>query len=106
MPANRKVFYFEVKIENVKGCPDPEIGIGFCEEHVALSGMVGWYDGSWGFHGDDGNLYEGFGTGRDYSEPFAEGDLIGCGVDFQRKSAFYTRNGDVIGKGTCAVRVN
>jgi Ran-binding protein 9/10 len=102
MPADRSVYYFEVTIEKGQEIPEndpiPEIGIGFCEEGVPLNGMVGWDEGSWGFHGIDGNLYEEYGrSGRSYSGPFTEGAVIGCGVNFKKNISFYTRNGKVIG---------
>jgi Ran-binding protein 9/10 len=101
MPADRSVYYFEVTIEKGQEIPEddsmPEIGIGFCEEGVSLHGMVGWYEGSWGFHSDNGKLYEEYGSGRNYSGSFTKGIVIGCGVNFKKNVSFYTRDGKVIG---------
>lgn len=105
IPTNRGVFYFEVKIERGNDTTNNdsvlEAGIGFCEEHVSLRNMVGWDEGAWGFHSDDGNLYDQSGSGTSYSDTYTEGDVIGCGVNFERKIAFYTRNGKII--GTCVM---
>lgn len=55
--------------------------------------MPGWDPGSWGYHGDDGNSFESKGIGILYGPTFITGDVIGCGVDFQKRVAFYTKNG-------------
>jgi hypothetical protein len=63
--------------------------------------MLGWDAGSWGFHSDDGCFFEDgkeSSEGYPYSKPYAAGEVIGCGVNFAEKSAFYTRGGKVIGK--------
>jgi hypothetical protein len=63
--------------------------------------MLGWDPGSWGFHSDNGCLYEDgkrSWKGTPYSTSYAAGDVIGCGVNFAENSAFYTRKGKVIGK--------
>ncbi|KUJ15363.1 uncharacterized protein LY89DRAFT_110786 [Mollisia scopiformis] len=62
--------------------------------------MLGWDAGSWGFHSDDGCLYE---DGKQswkgilYSDPYTGGEVIGCGVNFAENTAFYTRGGKVVG---------
>jgi hypothetical protein len=63
--------------------------------------MLGWDEGSWGYHGDDGKTFCG-GTnssaGDCYGDQYDTGDVIGCGVNFEEKIAFFTKNGKVIGK--------
>ncbi|KAL6831796.1 ankyrin repeat-containing domain protein [Trichoderma camerunense] len=91
------VYYFEVTI-----CEDTDkkyFGIGFCEGHAPLDRMVGWDPGSWGFHGDDGNTftYDVFVSGNKLDEPYGEGDTIGCGVNFNKGVAFFTKNGILLG---------
>ena len=63
----------------------------------------GWEDAhpSIGYHGDDGRVFEpsignlgSKGTGRVYSE----GDVVGCGIDWNRGSVYFTLNGEWIGK--------
>ncbi|KAF0441704.1 SPRY-domain-containing protein [Gigaspora margarita] len=56
-----KLFYFEVDIIN-EG-ENKQIGIGFCDKVVSLNGMPGWYNNSWGYHGDDGKLFCCSGSG-------------------------------------------
>ena len=65
-----------------------------------LNRMPGWqhptrpHIHSWAYHGDDGGYfghtkpsYAGFG------ERYGPGDVVGCGVDFDREIVFFTRNG-------------
>ncbi|CAM0138250.1 unnamed protein product [Umbelopsis sp. WA50703] len=85
------IFYFEVEIVS-KG-RDGYIGIGFCWQSNLLSRLPGWDDHSWGYHGDDGHSFCGSGNGRPYGPKFGTGDTIGCGVNFQDMTAFYTKNG-------------
>ena len=63
--------------------------------------MPGWGHRSWGYHGDDGQLFcidVGSNRGRPYGPTFGSGDVIGCGVDFGSKSAFFTKNGEHLGE--------
>ncbi|RIB26132.1 hypothetical protein C2G38_2030482 [Gigaspora rosea] len=53
---------------------------------------IGYYKGSWGYHGDDGKIfYER--VYRSYGPLFTTGDTIGCCINFKHKTAFYTKNG-------------
>ena len=60
--------------------------------------MPGWVKGSWGYHGDDGKKYEEVGKGVPYGPTYGTGDTVGCGVDFTSGSAFFTKNGEKLGK--------
>lgn len=59
--------------------------------------MLGWEEGSWGYHGDDGLIFYNTEHGQ-YGETYDTNDVIGCGVNFDEKIAFYTKNGNIIGK--------
>lgn len=61
---------------------------------------VGWEKQSYGYHGDDGNSFSSSGTGKPYGPTFTTGDVIGCGVNMIDNTAFYTKNGIKLGKGT------
>ncbi|KAI0442363.1 concanavalin A-like lectin/glucanase domain-containing protein [Xylaria telfairii] len=111
MPTRTPLYYFEVTIEKLvprDGNTKPlELGVGFCEEHVALDSMVGWRHGSWGHHLDDGCLYSESGTGKpdpSYTEQYAEGDTIGCGINFRDRTAFFTKNGTFLGNVFSGIR--
>lgn len=75
------------------------IGVGFSEATVLdMSEMLGWTPGNWGYHNDDGKLYgEGSSPGRHFGERYNENDVVGCGVDFGDETAFFTKNGIIIG---------
>ena len=50
-------------------------GIGFSARSVKLDRLPGWEKGSYGYHGDDGNAFEGSGTGKPYGPVFVAGDF-------------------------------
>lgn len=60
--------------------------------------MPGWSKGSWGYHGDDGNIYSEYGTGSNYGPRYSTGDVIGCGYLGETGSIFYTKNRKFLGK--------
>ncbi len=74
------------------------IGIGFGHVDYPLSGMPGWKPVSWGYHGDDGKKFDQIGGGTDYGPTYGAGNVVGCGVNFTTNSAFFTRNGQYLGK--------
>jgi hypothetical protein len=74
------------------------IGIGFSSKDVSLNRPPGWEPESWAYHGDDGNSYCCQNSGKSYGPPFSTSDVIGCGVNFRTGHAFFTRNGDPLGK--------
>jgi Ran-binding protein 9/10 len=37
-------------------------------------------------------------VGKPYGPTFTTGDVIGCGVNFRTGCAFYTKNGEYLGK--------
>ncbi|KAI8093573.1 concanavalin A-like lectin/glucanase domain-containing protein [Halteromyces radiatus] len=89
------VYYFEMHVKS-KG-DDGYIGIGFCSAKNELKRLPGWDKKSFGYHGDDGHSFEGSGIGKKYGPQFKTGDVIGCGVNFASKTAFYTKNGSSLG---------
>ncbi|KAI8337545.1 concanavalin A-like lectin/glucanase domain-containing protein [Chlamydoabsidia padenii] len=95
MRSQTGLFYYEVKIVS-KG-EDGYIGIGFCTKKNDLERLPGWDKDSYGYHGDDGHAFAGSGIGDSYGPKFTSGDIIGCGVNFTSESAFYTKNGLLIG---------
>jgi Ran-binding protein 9/10 len=116
VPVKDGVYYFEVKFTGVSGvgCVSHidslsapltdqrrEIGVGFCEEHAETDSMLGHKDSAWGYHGDDGCIFgvnHRSGSGLPYGPKYGEGDVIGCGVNFDEGTVFYTKNGTIIGQ--------
>ncbi|KAI8086032.1 concanavalin A-like lectin/glucanase domain-containing protein [Halteromyces radiatus] len=95
MPPQCGIFYFEMQVIS-KG-DDGYIGIGFCTKDNDLERLPGWDTNSFGYHGDDGHGFAGSGVGKTYGPSFTTGDVIGCGVNFSDATAFYTKNGMLIG---------
>ena len=65
---------------------------------ITLKLLIGWDLNSWGYHSDDGFLY--FGNSQQniaFEFGYAEGDTVGCGVNFLEKTVFFTLNGDMLG---------
>jgi hypothetical protein len=62
--------------------------------------MPGWDDDTWGLHGDDGGIYHADGWRRERSDEWKYGtdDVVGVCVDPRKQTAFYTKNGEVIGE--------
>lgn len=77
------------------------VGVGFASKYAELDGMPGWPGNgapTWGYHGDDGDIF-GHGQqnqGTSYSEVYGLGDTVGCGVDFTNGTIFYTKNGTLL----------
>jgi Ran-binding protein 9/10 len=59
--------------------------------------MTGWDHSSWGYHGDDGQLFVEGGDGRSYSEGFGTGDIVGCHF-MPNEGVTFTKNGVCLGK--------
>ncbi|RYP64180.1 hypothetical protein DL771_008871 [Monosporascus sp. 5C6A] len=100
-----KVYFFEIKI--TKAAKQGSLAVGFCDDKAPLQRMLGWDSGSWGFHSDNGCLFEDGKRpweGIPYNNPYAVGDVIGCGVNFAENSAFYTRDEKVIGRAFMDIR--
>ena len=95
IPVHIPIYYFEIEILN-KG-KDGFIGIGVCGGSTSLGRLPGWDKDSWGYHGDDGNLFNGSGSGRSFGPQFTQGDIIGVIVNRPRRTLQYTKNGILIG---------
>ena len=71
--------------------------IGLSARSVSLARPPGWESESYGFHGDDGDIYNQQSNGKGYSTPFRAPDVIGCGINFRTKTVFFTKNGSNLG---------
>jgi len=59
--------------------------------------LAGWNPESYGYHGDDGKAFACTGSGQNYGPRFGSGDIIGCGIDFTLRKAFFVKNGIWLG---------
>ena len=67
--------------------------IGLSSQNASLSRPPGWENESYGYHGDDGDIYSQQSSGKSYGPSFGAPDVVGCGVNFHTKTIFFTRNG-------------
>jgi hypothetical protein len=74
------------------------IGVGFSGPKVALSRIPGWEPDSFAYHGDDGQIFSNTTSGKAYGQKFSTLDVIGCGINFRTNTAFFTKNGQMIGE--------
>lgn len=74
------------------------IGIGFSGPKVNLNRLPGWESESWAYHGDDGFSFACTASGKHYGPKFSTMDVIGCGVNFRTNTAFFTKNGNYLGR--------
>jgi len=92
IPAGCGLFYFEIKVIS-KG-KNGYIAVGVADDKVKLARLPGWDENSYGYHGDDGNVFTGSGTGVNYGPTFTTGDIIGCCFDLVARTIFFTKNGE------------
>lgn len=59
--------------------------------------MIGWEVSSYGYHGDDGNIFCASGVGKAYGPTYTLNDTVGCGVNTEDGSVFFTKNGQYLG---------
>ncbi|EED12645.1 Ran-binding protein (RanBP10), putative [Talaromyces stipitatus ATCC 10500] len=97
MPREGGIYYYEATI--LVKPKDAVIAVGFSSKNASLERLPGWDNDSWAYHGDDGKAFigEGQGQGRPFGPTFGVNDTIGCGVNFTTGSAFFTKNGILVG---------
>lgn len=105
--------YFEVLV--LDGGDQGQIGIGLAPAGYPSDSQPGWLQGSYGYHGDDGNKFWAGQEGEDdngdgqsdeaslrtqydaFGPTFTTFDIIGCGYDNLQNSVFFTKNGKLLG---------
>jgi hypothetical protein len=96
IPVACGVHYYEAEVLDAGKCG--YMSVGWVGMKTDLERLVGWDEGSYGWHGDDGMSFEGCGTGVPFSELWSTGDVVGCGIDYTKKTAFFTKNGRFVGE--------
>ena len=87
-------FYFEVSIINVG--QNREIAVGVCTKSTPLDRFPGGTPFSFGYHGDDGNIFCETDEDPKYepNKTFKNGDLIGVLIDFNSSTLTFKRKGN------------
>ncbi|EUC33482.1 hypothetical protein COCCADRAFT_26192 [Bipolaris zeicola 26-R-13] len=96
MPRQCGIYYYEITVVS-KGKDGRMIGVGFSGAKVALSRIPGWEPDSYAYHGDDGQVFSNTTSGKNYGPKFGTLDVIGCGINFRTNTAFFTKNGHMLG---------
>lgn len=104
IPRQCGIYYYEVQVMS-KG-KEGLIGIGFSGSKVPLNRLPGWEPDSWAYHGDDGFTFQSTSSGKPYGPKYGSGDVIGCGINFRTSCAFFTRNGNFLGKAFEGINPN
>ncbi|KAJ3239871.1 Ran-binding protein 9 [Chytriomyces hyalinus] len=99
-PRILPIFYFEVNVIS-KG-RDGWMGMGLSARDVDLDRLPGWDPRSYGYHGDDGFIFECTGKGRTFGPTYTSGDVVGCLVNYFENTISFTKNGLMIGLYICA----
>ncbi|KAI1756380.1 ran-binding protein [Xylaria castorea] len=98
MPSQAGIYYFEVTLLSKRRDETTSVCVGFVAKNTSLARPTGWEQESWGYHGDDGDIYSGGNVGKTYKDiTFSGGDVIGCGVNFRTGQTFFTKNGANLG---------
>lgn len=96
IPKEVGIYYYEVTI--LSRGKDGPLGIGFTAPNVNLHRLPGWEANSWAYHGDDGQIFASTASGRAYGPRYSSQDVVGCGINFRKGEAFFTKNGVYLGE--------
>ncbi|KAI7771477.1 hypothetical protein LZL87_010917 [Fusarium oxysporum] len=105
--ASNKHFYFKVTVlkDSNSRCFAMLSGLGFCGEDIGRDQILGWFDGSWAYHGEDGKLFIESGYGvvptLDFGAPgeFGAGDVVDACLNLEMGEGFCTLNGSKMNMG-------
>lgn len=107
-----KTIYYEIRVISLgdtrRSNVDSGIAIGFVAPPYPAWRLCGWQRGSLSVMSDDGRRYVvNDRGGKDFTQPFRAGQVIGLGMEFRsptnndntnRVSVFFTRNGHETGR--------
>ncbi|KAI8637523.1 hypothetical protein BD408DRAFT_424408 [Parasitella parasitica] len=98
------IYYYEINVVSMGN--DGLFAVGFCDSAHTLDKLPGASSGSFGYHGQNGHIYQRNSTGKLYGPSFAAGDVVGCGINFFNNTAFFTKNGVSLGCAFDAIEVS
>ena len=95
IPSECEIYYYEMLVLNAG--EHGYVAIGFTANGTNLNRQPGWARHTYGYHGDDGRLFEERGHGKKYGPVFGTNDVVGCGINLRNRSCFFTKNGKFLG---------
>ncbi|KRX04869.1 Concanavalin A-like lectin/glucanases superfamily [Pseudocohnilembus persalinus] len=100
-PAHKEnmIFYYEVKIVGMSQGENQDIVIGIGPEKYPQNKQPGQslkHGLSYGYKCNGNIIYQMKEESQNF-EPFGQGDIIGCGINFLKKQLFWTKNGNLVG---------
>ncbi|KAK2080452.1 hypothetical protein QBZ16_000305 [Prototheca wickerhamii] len=87
----------DLKVRILSRGRDGFIGVGLSALDVKLDRLPGWEPRSYGYHGDDGNIFNGRGYGQKYGPTFTTGDTVGVLYDRIERTISFSKNGNLLG---------
>lgn len=90
------VAYFEITVLNLGRYGYLAIGMSQSTS-TDKEAHLGWTSSTYGWHADIGCIFHNSGQGTAFSERWKQGDVVGCGIDWQREQIFWTLNGQYMG---------
>ncbi len=109
IPAGLRKYYYEIEMSSsldsnaTNPSPCPIFAVGFCTSSAHLLDFPGQPKSnapnshSWAYHADDGGFFSSLKSRAfGYSKPYGPGDTIGCGMNYDEGTIFFTRNGERI----------
>ena len=98
IPLTSGIYYFEMKV--LRKGRHKRTYIGLTSPEYNLHRAPGWDIDGYGYHGDDGKIFSGTnpsGMGQPYGPTFSTNDIVGCGINFENQTCFFTLNGNYLG---------
>jgi hypothetical protein len=121
----RSVFYYEIQIisniessNSIAPAGAAEVNNAPARSDCVAVGLAtkfflkdrrfpGWDNESFGYHGDDGAIFHGRGRQLDtYGPKFGLNDTVGCGLNYNNMSIFFTLNGKNLGAAFKDIKFN